>query len=101
MTLNHTSAPPSAPRVGEEDAGRCDLRGLRVDEALDRLLAALDRAAAAGRARILIVHGLGTGALRRAVHALLADSPYISRFTPEGDGATVAELSGAQPTETK
>jgi DNA mismatch repair protein MutS2 len=86
-------------REGEEDAGRCDLRGLRVDEALDRLLAALDRAAAGDRTRILIVHGLGTGALRRAVHEYLAASPYVTRFTPEGDGATFAELAGAQSAE--
>jgi DNA mismatch repair protein MutS2 len=98
VTVSTAPAPPIAPhstRGGDADAGRCDLRGLRVDEALDRLLSALDRAAAAGRARILIVHGLGTGALRRAVHAHLAASPYVARFTPESDGATIAELAEA------
>ena len=99
VTLGTPAAPLATAREGEEDAGRCDLRGLRVDEALDRLLAALDRAAAGDRTRILIVHGLGTGALRRAVHEYLAASPYVTRFTPEGDGATVAELVGAKSAE--
>jgi len=79
------------------EAGRCDLRGLRVDEALDRLVYALDRAASAGQPRLLIVHGLGTGALREAVRAHLAESPYVSRCHPAppeegGDGASIAVL---------
>ncbi len=50
-----------------DGAQRCDLRGLRVDEALDRLAEALDRAMAQGSASLAIVHGIGTGALRDAV----------------------------------
>jgi DNA mismatch repair protein MutS2 len=80
-------------------AERCDLRGLRVDEALDELARALDRAAAAGRRELLIVHGLGTGALREAVQSALADSPYAARFragAPEegGEGVTRVEFEG-------
>jgi len=79
------------------DTGRCDLRGLRVDEALDRLVYALDRAASAGRGRLAIVHGLGTGALRDAVRRHLSQSPYVTRFQqaePDegGAGVTTAEL---------
>lgn len=78
-------------------AGRLDLRGLRVDEAVDRVSHALDRAAGAGRARLEIVHGVGTGALRQAVRAFLRDSPYVRRIEsgdPEhgGDGITTACL---------
>lgn len=101
-------ASPKAPptlRVplgpGEPDdpeAGRCDLRGLRVDEAQDRLLAALDRAVVASRSELLIVHGLGTGALRKAVREMLASSRYVVRVEgagPDrgGDGATIAHLT--------
>jgi DNA mismatch repair protein MutS2 len=76
---------------------RCDLRGLRVDEALDRLVAALDRAVAEARDELEIVHGVGTGALRRAVREHLASSPYVSAVIdppPEqgGDGVSVARL---------
>ncbi|HEX2485875.1 MAG TPA: Smr/MutS family protein, partial [Myxococcota bacterium] len=82
------SGPPAAP---------LDLRGLRVDEALTRLERALDDAALHGRARLAVVHGLGTGALRAAVREHLARSPYVVRLEdPEpsraGDGASVAVL---------
>jgi DNA mismatch repair protein MutS2 len=104
------AAPAAAPRVSFEvaagrgahdlvagDSGRCDLRGLRVDEARDRLAADLDRALSAGRARLEIVHGIGTGALRRAVREELAAAPFVTRVLdapPEqgGDGVTIAEL---------
>jgi DNA mismatch repair protein MutS2 len=76
---------------------RCDLRGQRVDEALDALGAALDRAASEGRDRVLVIHGLGTGALRKAVREHLAASPYVARVeaaepSEGGDGASVAHL---------
>lgn len=92
-------APPVVERVGgDEGASRCDLRGLRVDEATDRLLAALDRAAAASLPRLLVVHGFGTGALRRAVRETLSTSRYVEELQPAspaegGDGATVAILA--------
>jgi DNA mismatch repair protein MutS2 len=76
---------------------RCDLRGQRVDEALDVLGTALDRAASSGRDRLLVIHGLGTGALRKAVREHLAISPYVARLESAepgegGDGASVAYL---------
>ncbi len=74
----------------------CDLRGLRVDEAIDRVTESLDRAAAEGRDGIEFVHGSGTGALRKAVREHLGDSPYVVKIrTAErerGDGVTVALL---------
>jgi DNA mismatch repair protein MutS2 len=76
---------------------RCDLHGLRVDEAIDRLIYALDRAASAGHCSVAISHGRGTGALRKAVREHLRDGVYISRFStaaPEdgGEGVTIAFL---------
>jgi DNA mismatch repair protein MutS2 len=76
---------------------RCDLRGLRVDEAQDRLAAEIDRALASGSSRLEIVHGIGTGALRRAVREQLAASPFVTQVAdapPDegGDGVTLAEL---------
>jgi len=93
-----TPRPRPAPgplRSGGSD--RCDLRGLRVDEALDRLEAALDEATSEGRDRLEVVHGIGTGALRRAVREHLQTSPYVERYlsaAPDegGDGVTQAEL---------
>lgn len=86
-----------APALAEGGSGRCDLRGMRVDEALDRLVEALDAASAAGNDRLTVVHGVGTGALRRAVREHLNDSRYVVRIVSEdpergGDGITHAEL---------
>ena len=50
-------------------ASSLDLRGARVDEALEALGRYLDDAALAGLDKVLIIHGLGTGALRDAVRA--------------------------------
>jgi len=79
----------------EAGADRCDLHGLRVDEALDRLAYALDRAASAGRSSLAISHGRGTGTLRKIVREYLRDCPYISHFATAaqqdgGDGVTIA-----------
>jgi DNA mismatch repair protein MutS2 len=90
--------PPPPERPRDEGAGHCDLRGLRVAEALDQLVASLDRACAASQPRLLVVHGLGTGALRKAVRETLQSSPYVVRVENAdphegGDGATVAVLA--------
>ena len=87
----------TVPRNATGGATRCDLRGLRVDEALDRVASALDDAATSGADRLVIVHGLGTGALRKAIHQHLRDSPYVARFEAAdprqgGDGVTLALL---------
>ncbi len=89
-----------APRPVDA-ASRCDLRGLRVAEALERLAGVLDAAAAAGLPEVAIVHGIGGGALLRAVREHLSESPYVVRFEagdpergePGGAGVTVARLS--------
>jgi len=85
-TLSLQPAHPEAAGPASEpgDAGHCDLRGLRVDEALDRLDRALDRAASAGRDQLVIVHGVGTGALRRAVREQLQQSPYVAEVLASG-----------------
>jgi DNA mismatch repair protein MutS2 len=70
-----------------------DLRGLRRDEALERLEQYLEDASLIGMPEARIVHGKGTGAIRQAVRDTLRRSQYVARFTPEpdasgGDGAT-------------
>ena len=70
-----------------------DLRGLRRDEALERLEQYIENASLAGMPEARIVHGKGTGAIRQAVREELRRSQYVARFTPEldssgGDGAT-------------
>ena len=75
-----------------------NLLGLRVREALPRLEVFLDRAILSNQPSVRIVHGMGTGALRRAIREYLSDSPYCASFdeaprSEGGGGATVAELS--------
>ena len=74
-----------------------DVRGQNGDEALAALDAFLDRAALSGETHIVVVHGHGTGALRKRVRAHLDESPYVARWAPGtprqgGDGASIAEL---------
>ena len=74
-----------------------DLHGERVEAALERLHAYLDEALLAGLDSVVIVHGVGTGALRRAVRDALREHPRVRSFRggrrdEGGEGATVAEL---------
>lgn len=74
-----------------------DLRGFRADEARSELMKFLDRAILAGHQHLEVVHGKGTGALRREVRDVLERSPMVSNFelAPEdsgGDGMTKVEL---------
>ena len=84
-------------RAAERISPRLDLRGERVEEALERLSGYLDEALLAGLDEAVIVHGAGTGALRRSIREYLADHPRVRGTRPGrrdegGDGATVALL---------
>jgi DNA mismatch repair protein MutS2 len=73
------------------------LLGRRVEEALDEVDAYLDRALAAGRSEVRVVHGHGTGRLREAIRAHLRRHPAVASFragAPKegGNGATVVAL---------
>jgi DNA mismatch repair protein MutS2 len=92
-----------AERTGEDAAVagggtlHCDLRGLRAEEARDRVSEALDRAVADERAAVEFIHGVGTGALRRVVREELGASPFVVDFQsgdPDhgGEGVTTAHV---------
>jgi DNA mismatch repair protein MutS2 len=85
-------------RVDSEDL-RAELKliGKTTDEAVDELDRYLDEAYLNGFSHIRIIHGFGTGALRRAVQNHLKGHPHVARYTsaPQdqgGEGATVVEL---------
>ena len=74
-----------------------DLRGARVEEALELLDRYLDDASLAGAAQVTVIHGHGSGALRDAVRALLAGHPLVQSWRPGergegGDGATIVKV---------
>ena len=74
-----------------------DLRGARVEEALDALERYLDDASLAGMPRVTVIHGMGTGALRDAVRTAAAAHPLTGEVRAGergegGDGATIVSL---------
>ena len=83
-----------APRRGPSP--ELDLRGMRVDEALNRVDNALNDASLDGASSVRLIHGKGTWALRIAIREYLSGHPLvISAQDGEGaggDGITVAEL---------
>ena len=90
---------PAEPAAMQTGANTLDLRGQRADEALGELEAFLDRTALEGADTVFIIHGHGTGALRKVVREYLATSPYVERFRPGGtgeggDGVSVVSLRG-------
>ncbi|HKY43584.1 MAG TPA: endonuclease MutS2 [Pyrinomonadaceae bacterium] len=71
--------------------------GQTTDEAVDAVDKFLDEASLASLSQVRIIHGYGTGALRRAIAGLLDGHPHVARFLPAppdqgGAGATVVEL---------
>ena len=75
-----------------------DLRGYRVEEALDEVEAYLDKASLANLTPVYIIHGHGTGALKEAVRDFLRTSPYVAKFRPGedsegGDGVSVVDIN--------
>jgi DNA mismatch repair protein MutS2 len=73
------------------------LIGKRVEPALEELERYLDDAARSGRGEVRIVHGHGTGRLRRAIRDYLRSHRLVSNQRPGGageggDGATVVQL---------
>jgi DNA mismatch repair protein MutS2 len=74
-----------------------DLRGMMTDEAVNATELFLDTAMLAKLTQVTVIHGKGTGAVRRAVRDYLKRSKYVKSFRPgaygEGeDGVTIVEL---------
>lgn len=79
-------------------ARQIDLRGMTIEEAETTLDKYLDEAVLAGLHEVLIIHGKGTGALRKGVRSYLENHSHIvqiriAELNEGGTGATVARLS--------
>ncbi len=101
VTLPENKERAASPSVQlrKEKAGsfRLDIRGRRVDEAAALLEKFLDNALLAGFVELEIIHGKGSGALKSAVHELLADSPVVdscsfAQADQGGEGVTLVCL---------
>ncbi len=73
------------------------VRGMRVEEALEKVDKFLDEAVLAGHREVRIVHGIGTGALKKALEEFLAEHPHVESTREAerehgGAGVTVIEL---------
>jgi DNA mismatch repair protein MutS2 len=93
--------PSSASRLQLERArtvaSSLDLRGAKVQEALEVLDRYLDDALLAGLDQVTIIHGMGTGALRDSVRDHASGHPLVRSWRPGdrgegGDGATIVSL---------
>jgi DNA mismatch repair protein MutS2 len=100
------SAPPSSQRQNVTvtsrpgEAGTTDeinVIGSTVEEATDRVDKFLDQAALANRQSVRIIHGHGTGALRKGLAQFLSSHPLVGKISSEsedrgGKAITVVEL---------
>jgi len=81
----------------EGTGGEINLIGCTVEEATERVDKFLDEAALANRSRVRIIHGHGTGALRKGLAQFLAKHPLVDSQSFEteergGKAVTVVEL---------
>ena len=94
-----TEAVPVSADVPDTAAPtQIDLRGLRVDEAEEQVMRALDEAVRADLPSLTVIHGKGTGALRQRVAEMLRKDTRVKSFrlgawNEGGAGVTVAELA--------
>jgi DNA mismatch repair protein MutS2 len=76
-----------------------DLRGRTAQEAREAVRDLVDAAALAGRAEVRVIHGRGTGAVRKAVRDELSKHPLVEeQESDSADGATVVRLGGGSGT---
>ena len=90
------SPDPIVPK-GQSPGLELDLRGERVDEALKRLETYLDAAYMSGLPFARIIHGKGTGALKKAIRERVEHHPLISKVTEAlpkegGGGVTIIHM---------
>ena len=79
-------------------ASQIDIRGLYPDEAIVKTEKFIDDAVMSSLKTVTIVHGKGTGVLKKTIHELLSSYPYVKNFRlgnyGEGDtGVTIVELN--------
>jgi DNA mismatch repair protein MutS2 len=84
-------------QAGGDEGEELNVIGCTVEEAVGRVGRFLDGAALAGKPRVRIVHGYGTGALRRGLAKFLTPHPLVEKISAEapergGEAVTVVTL---------
>jgi DNA mismatch repair protein MutS2 len=85
------------PERGKSPGLELDLRGTRVEDAMDMAQEYVDAAYMAQLPFVRIIHGKGTGALRKAIRDMLQSHSLVAKFSgggekEGGDGVTVVTL---------
>lgn len=93
-TIKKAASPDTNVRTAQSEI---DIRGFTGDEAALELDRFIDNSVMGGLSTVWIIHGKGTGALKKAVHSYLKTNPSVSEFRfgvyGEGeDGVTVVKL---------
>lgn len=74
-----------------------DVRGMRADEAMEKVTTHLDEAIMCSASQVKILHGKGTGVLRQLIREYIETLPFVSNYSDEdirfgGSGITVVDL---------
>jgi DNA mismatch repair protein MutS2 len=74
-----------------------DLRGMRADEAIERISIHMDEAVMCGVSQVKILHGKGSGILRQMIREYLGTLPFVHKYADEhvqfgGSGITIVDL---------
>ncbi len=95
--VSYVSA-PALPAASKSVPLQLDLRGQRAADAVEEVERYLDDAYLAGLQSVRIIHGHGTGAVRKAVRDRLSHHSLVRHWSPAernqgGDGATEVQLA--------
>ena len=80
--------------VAEIEVPEINVRGMRVEEALEEVDRFVDRAIVHGTSRLRILHGVGTGKLMTAIRGHLSEAGYVKDVIRDekNSGVTIVEL---------
>jgi DNA mismatch repair protein MutS2 len=80
--------------VQDIEVPEINVRGMRVDEALEEVDRFVDRAIVHGNSQLKIVHGIGTGRLMSAIRSYLAEATHVKdvKKDEKNSGVTIVEL---------
>ena len=98
--IGKKAAPPvRKPLVNAQT--RIDVRGMRVEEALEAVDKFLDNATVAGLAEVKVIHGVGTGALRNNLMPYLDKHPLVQTISHgprnhENPGMTIVRMADSR-----
>jgi len=81
-------------RDARSRSAEVDFHGLTVEQALDRVLQALNKALLADLSELRLIHGRSGGRIRAALHRRLRETPSVRSFQldPKNEGVTIVRL---------